>query len=585
MTHLHKWAIKTLVAEEVYTDRQYFLDYFYQAALKSATRRTTSTVLLGQRRMGKTEIFKRIVNRLFFEQDHRDPKAVVPVYYCFPDTFKDEWHFATKYVENFIRWYAAFRLRDRNILLEESVNRDALITTLRDQIAMTDGFKSSFQLLNSLIHNRVSLPEKLAIQLPRRVSDDDDSTIVVFLDALENARWPQYHVDLLSYLKEAVESPTCPHFITSSVKKTLQERQGPLFEGFCSEPIEPLTGYYGSELALKAANFYQATLTEEMAPVVAERCGGNPFYITAVIKQAAEQKQALTDEPTLNVMLAIDLSTGFIWSELYDQVNQWLDRINDYDLVKWVLYLSALEDGTEIDINRIQQQLLERDGQQVSIETIREILIKLSRGDLIDYKEFGGWFGKVDDPILLDFLKVWGQIEVESINPTAVKDNLIKEYRRTKRQFAELKGYLAEVYLAQILLNSRRQKLPGHYFHQAVPIEVPNFIHVGLRERLGAAEGMEIDVHGWAGAEQWVAESKWIAGRKVGVKEVNQLIDKAKMVQKERDADIVRAWFFSHDGFTKEAETLMQEQHIFWSTREDLDGLLDYVKLRRLPTL
>jgi AAA+ ATPase superfamily predicted ATPase len=42
-----------------------------------------STVLLGQRRMGKTEIFKRVVNRLFFEQDYQDPKAVVPVYYSF----------------------------------------------------------------------------------------------------------------------------------------------------------------------------------------------------------------------------------------------------------------------------------------------------------------------------------------------------------------------------------------------------------------------------------------------------------------------------------------------------------------------
>ncbi len=115
------WAIKTLVPQEVYTDRQYFLDYFYTAALKAATRRTTSTVLLGQRRMGKTEIFKRIVNRLFFEQDHRDPEAVIPIYYSFPDTFKDEWHFATEYVENFMRWYAAFRLRDPKYLIGEGL--------------------------------------------------------------------------------------------------------------------------------------------------------------------------------------------------------------------------------------------------------------------------------------------------------------------------------------------------------------------------------------------------------------------------------------------------------------------------------
>ncbi len=91
------WVIKPLVAEEVYTDRQEYLDYLYHAALKAKTRRTGSIVLLGQRRMGKTEIFKRVVNRLFFEQDHEDPTAVVPVYYSFPDTFKGEWEFALEY--------------------------------------------------------------------------------------------------------------------------------------------------------------------------------------------------------------------------------------------------------------------------------------------------------------------------------------------------------------------------------------------------------------------------------------------------------------------------------------------------------
>lgn len=35
---------------------------------------------LAGERMGKTELFTRVVNRLFFEQDPTDPKAVVPVY-------------------------------------------------------------------------------------------------------------------------------------------------------------------------------------------------------------------------------------------------------------------------------------------------------------------------------------------------------------------------------------------------------------------------------------------------------------------------------------------------------------------------
>ena len=88
-----KWAIRPLVPEEVYTDRDEHLEYLYNAALYAATRRTMSTVLLGQRRMGKTEIFKRVVNRLFFEQDHLDPKAVIPVDYSFKDEPLDRWEF------------------------------------------------------------------------------------------------------------------------------------------------------------------------------------------------------------------------------------------------------------------------------------------------------------------------------------------------------------------------------------------------------------------------------------------------------------------------------------------------------------
>jgi hypothetical protein len=80
-----RWAIRPLVPREVYMDRQEHIDYLYNAALDAIGRRTMSTVLLGQRRMGKTEIFKRVVNRLFFERDQRDPDAVVPVYYSFKD--------------------------------------------------------------------------------------------------------------------------------------------------------------------------------------------------------------------------------------------------------------------------------------------------------------------------------------------------------------------------------------------------------------------------------------------------------------------------------------------------------------------
>ncbi len=53
-------------------------------------------VLLGYRRMGKTEIFKRVVDRMFSEQDHADPKADVPVYFEFPGEIVDRRNFAVE---------------------------------------------------------------------------------------------------------------------------------------------------------------------------------------------------------------------------------------------------------------------------------------------------------------------------------------------------------------------------------------------------------------------------------------------------------------------------------------------------------
>ena len=475
------WAIKPLVSEEVYTDRQEFLDYLFKAALKAKTRRTGSTVLLGQRRMGKTEIFKRVVNRLFFEQDHKDPLAVVPVYYSFPDTFENRWDFAIKYVENFIRWYVAFRLRDPKILLENKVERLQLKDIIQTKL---DGFQNTFKYLESLIAQQVAIPEQSALLLLRHISDYDDSTIVMFLDEFQNTRRPQHHFDIVGYMQEAVESPTCPHFVTGSSMSILAREilgRGSLFGRFESEPIEPLTGYWGTELVRKAASYYETKVAESMAPLISERCGGNPFYITAIIKQAGKRNQALLTEENLNKILAVDLSSGFIWNELNDQVNRWIERINEYGITKWILYLSAIQadhKDDEIDLNQIQKVLKEQEGKDVSIDKIREVLIKLSGGDLLDYMELGGWFRKVQDPILLEFLKVWGRIEIERQNIGQVRETLRLKYGRLKQQISDLTGYLAEVYMVQILFNAQGRKLPGHYFHQDVEVEIPEFSYL-----------------------------------------------------------------------------------------------------------
>ena len=206
------WIIKPLVPDELYTDRVEFLEYFYTAARKSATRRTISTVLLGRRRMGKTEIFRRVVNQLFFEQDPQDPNAVVPIYYTFKDRSEDRWEFSLRYLENFIRHYLAFYAQ-RPEILTDGFQQEALLSLLQSSKEGHPYPKSLERLTrwyDAMIRRKVITPEKEALEIPRRISDLDDSTIVVFLDEFQNTRLPQDNFDVVTWMKEAVESNTCP---------------------------------------------------------------------------------------------------------------------------------------------------------------------------------------------------------------------------------------------------------------------------------------------------------------------------------------------------------------------------------------
>ena len=218
-----RWAIRPLVPEEVYTNRKEHIDYLYNAAIKAITRRTMSTVLLGKRRMGKTEIFKRVVNRLFFKQEnyHDLNQSVVPVYYSFRDTVADRWDFSVKYVENFLRWYVAFRLRDPRVLSDRFVSQNDLPEMIGSRIDLPEGAGGAIKLMSSLVAKRVTMPEEEALMLPRGVSDWDDSTVIMFLDEFQNTRLPQYNFDIVGLMQEAVESPTCPHFVTGSAMSIL----------------------------------------------------------------------------------------------------------------------------------------------------------------------------------------------------------------------------------------------------------------------------------------------------------------------------------------------------------------------------
>ncbi len=268
-----------------------------------------------------------------------------------------------------------------------------------------------------------------------------------------------------------------------------------------------------------------------------------------------------------------------------DQVNRWIERINTSGITKAILYLSALEEGERLDLNRIQKEVWKREGVDVPMAEIRDVLIKLSRGDLLEYMELGGWFRKVRDPILLEFLKVWGRIEVDSMDAAQVQNELITGYRKQKRRFSEYKGYLAEVFMAQVLWAAQDKTLSGDFFHADHDVFFPRFIFVRHRMTLGSGKGREIDVVGAGGGYNWVCQSKWVKGKKVGPSAVKELMEQREVVRKDLDAITMTAWLFACEGLTPEAEKLAEAEGILWSKIHDFNELLTHMGLRKLPDL
>ncbi|MCP4694231.1 MAG: hypothetical protein GY859_39725, partial [Desulfobacterales bacterium] len=227
-----------------------------------------------------------------------------------------------------------------------------------------------------------------------------------------------------------------------------------------------------------------------------------------------------------------------------------------------------------------------RDGKEVSLEAIRNVLIKLSRGDLLEYLELGDWFRRVKDPILLEFLKVWGKIEVEGRDRITIRDGLRKKYHRfSTRSLNEYKGYLAEVHMSQVLLGAGRKTLSGDFFNSEEDVEIPDFTFVRHRVRLGSGKGREIDVLGGAGVEQWVCQSKFVKGNKTGISVLRELVSQADAVMEDKDPDLVRMWLFANHGLTGPARKFARERGVLWSSRREFNALLEHLGLRKLPNL
>ncbi|MFQ6110253.1 MAG: ATP-binding protein, partial [Candidatus Aminicenantales bacterium] len=301
-----KIAIEEPTLPDVFTDREEIIERLVQMALEVPRRRTSSMVLLGRRRIGKTSVLLRVYNWLFSEQEE-----VVPIYINLEKCGKTIADFGERYFLTFLMQYLAFKRKDCGLFEEkpefqwlyhiglEHPEDKGLQSILRSfKIPWDEGRTRAF-------HTH-------AIYAPATVSALNESSIFVMVDEFQHINSFLYRDDspatatITGYYQTVVESFKCPHLLSGSAVRMMMYRviNGPLAGRFDFEFLEPLSDEDSIEFMAKLSAKEEIQIGEEEKNLIVERTGSNPYYIDCMIRGAKKQRITRLNKESLNEVFA-----------------------------------------------------------------------------------------------------------------------------------------------------------------------------------------------------------------------------------------------------------------------------------------
>jgi hypothetical protein len=319
-------------------------------------------------------------------------------------------------------------------------------------------------------------------------------------------------------------------------------------------------------------------VTDEMAAEIARRTGGNPFYIDCIIRSAGDQGAALTDPATVAQVIAFELTQGTIWSELYRQLNYYFRVINEYGITKNIFYFATRYQDERINPRTIATKMAHW---KVTEDDVYNVLLALSRADLIEEKVAGTEFYNVKDPILREFADAWARVEVENETWDTATSELVAKYRQVSEEYADFRGYVAELFIHLLMTKFDGRTVEGStYFHIPENVVLPKFMWVDSRRvKTPSSPEYQLDVVGMVMPAIWVVEVKNTV-RPVGVEEIKKVEEAARVAAADLHGEKVTIWYISLQGVTRGAATYMTRRKMLYSSIEEVNTLLSLFGLR-----
>lgn len=569
------------------------------------------TMLLGQTRVGKSELLRRSFDQLFNES-----AEVVPAYYSLKPNRLDAEGFARDFLSIFLAQLIAFRRADASLL---ALSHEPILVIARSAAAddyvcvkaITDTFVQAAGAGDpaAMLQCALSAPSRAAqhtglaqfvmfddVHLLLESSAQDTRSVVPSSNELRYA--------FFDSLKAGAAESSGPRYALSGFERPLTElmpADQELFAMLGLVRVEPVGPEVFKDFICGAAGERGVNITDSLAELMGHQLNSDFFYARAVLDRAADDGVALATFVDFERVYAEEVTSGRISHYLGAVIR---DAAPDRRLRRAAL--EALASIAEAEEAAPLDSVLERMGLARSDAEV--LLERLHARELLNLGR--RLVGSSTDSVLADYARATYRGEVLSApKPLAGSPLLAEKLKVAHRLMMGRYDRRFEARLSDVLARFALQSAPACLFDDAAfekryrglsraqvswsleeepdRITLPQVVdvedagggeHGGIYWRLFLATGFEAGIYNEASEALWIAalinSKEPLDVESLG--RIDERIEAAVRSKRSKAARTVR-WYIGKEGFSAAATQRIESAQAFRSTYAQLESLSDYL--------
>lgn len=564
--------------------------------LASSGSQERGLLLLGAPSAGVSELLRQAYDELF-----RERGDAVPIYFALSRNDKTAAGTANHFLHTFLLQLAAFRRHDASLANASPSIHDLLELAAPGDYEWTDRLIEMTERARS-DEDAVSFI-RLCLSAPQRATSSGTRPFIL-LDGLQLAEQLNgVDIPLGIEIAQALMHSGGPYVLAGLRRHLLDlvhgARNGKESAG--SLRLEALTEEDARAMVDHAARRNEVTINDQTRDLIVQQTSGNPFYITSILRAAAEKQIALTSFRNCQQLYVDELMGGRINRHFAAILEEIAPSAGIRRSLIRVLYESSQTENGRAPIDTWRKRL------NLEPEQFQRIVRQLHVHELAS---LNANFIEAGNGALVwsDYLRTRYRLEVEA-EPRAlvVADTLTETLKRAPQTMARHYRREAALGLRELLERFNCQRIPASLFHydrfsrthkgmeadelvaaldaETDLVRLPQVVHAAScaafypsmqqvcdEERCAVAHGFDAGQYSDANEVIWLAaeiESKLEAGR--GITEI--WCDRLMQVARVCGFTRVRLWLVSPEGFSTDASDLLNEREAYGASRQQLELL------------